>query len=103
MNNDNKLATDSQVHPDHARSSLGFSTMLLQQGLPQAPQAQDPAQGVPTNQTTPEDTKAQMDGLESRLMDELKTLRAEMKSQADGQQELSDLKKQIEAVLNSNE
>lgn len=92
--------------PDEAKSSLGVANHLLSHLMPQAPQtpqAQDPAQGVPTNQTNQEDTQNQIQGLETRLMDELQTLRAEMKTQGDGQKELSDLKKQIEAILNSNE
>lgn len=89
--------------PDQAKASLGLATHLMSHLMPQAPPAQDPAQGAPSNQTTPEDTQNQIQGLEQRLMDELQTLRAEMKTQGDGQKELSDLKKQIEQILNSND
>lgn len=99
--------SQTNLTPNDAKASLGIAThlqdMLMPKGQPQGPPAQDPAQGAPSNQTTPEDTKAQMDGLESRLMDELQTLRAEMKTQGDGKQELADLKKQIETILNSSD
>lgn len=102
--------TQAKMSPDQAKASMGIATHLMSRLLPQtqpeaspATETPNPDQGVPTNQQNGEETQAQIQGLESRLMDELQTLRTEMKAQGDGQQELSDLKKQIEAVLNSNE
>lgn len=89
---------NSQLPPDQLSASLAFANNLQSQGLP-PPQAPE----TPTNQTSLEDTQAQIKGLETRLMDELQTLRAEMKDQGDGKKELADLKKQIEQILNSNE
>ena len=98
-------SNNSQIDPNQVSVGLAQTNNFLKQHLAtmMPPPAQDPAQGAPQNQTSPEDTKAQMDGLESRLMDELQTLRAEMKTQGDGKQELADLKKQIETILASTE
>ena len=84
-----------------------FLSQHLQSQMPQeqpnTQPAQDPAQGAPSNQTNQTDVKAEMQGLETRLMDELQTLKAEMKSQGDGKAELADLKKQIETILASTD
>ncbi len=88
----------NQLDPSKVSAALAFSNNLNAQRLP-PPQAPE----TPSNQTTPEDTTAQIQGLESRLMDELQTLKAEMKTQGDGMKEVSDLKKQIEQILLSNE
>lgn len=103
-----------QMNADDAKASLGIATALQQQLMPQAPQdaaqtsepnGQSPAPEPPTNQTTPEDTQAQMEGLESRIMDELGTLRDEVKQVAgkDTGKELEDIKKQIQTILDSND
>ena len=95
---------NSQMDPNQVLVGLASTNNFLQGHLQsQLPPPQDPAQGEPQNQTTPDDTKNQIEGLESRLMDELSTLRAEMKTQGDGKQELADLKKQIEQILQSND
>ena len=93
----------NQLNPDQTGAALAFATNLMRQTLPEPSQTPNPAQGAPQNQQTPEDVQLQIQGLESRLMDELQTLKTEMKDQGDGKQELADLKKQIEAVLNSND
>lgn len=100
-----------QISPEDAKAGLGIATHLQSFLLPQKggqtpvnnQPAQDPTQGAPSNQETGTDVKAEMSGLESRLMDELQTLRAEMKTQGDGKAELENLKKQIEQILNSND
>lgn len=76
-----------------------------QQTPTQSPQGStpNPLQGIPSNQQTPTDTASQIEGLESRMMDELQTLKVEIQSQKDGKKEFDDLKKQIETVLNSND
>ena len=98
---------------EDAKASLGIATALQDMHFhspqqpqdtppsPDVPPPQDPNQGVPSNQQNQADTTAQIQGLETRLMDELATLKVEMKSQADGKKEFNDFKKQIEGVLNA--
>lgn len=100
--------SQAQMNPDDAKAALGIATHLQSFLMPQGQQgpqtpAQDPNQGAPTNQTNQTDVKGEMQGLETRLMDELQTLKAEMKNQGDGKQELADLKKQIEQILASTD
>ncbi len=97
------------ITPEDAKAGMGIATHLQsfllpqgQQSSPSTPQ-QAPSQGAPTNQENPTDVKAEISGLESRLMDELDTLKSQMKTQGDSNKELEDLKKEIEKVLNSND
>lgn len=114
MNPQIAQAKQPQVNPNQAGANLGFINTLqehllqykAQQGQNQAPNpipAQATSQGTPTNQNNPTDVKAEIQGLEGRLMDELATVKAELQSQKDGKKEFDDLKKQIEGVLNSTE
>lgn len=99
--------SQAQLDPNQVSVGLAKTNAFLQQHLatqvPPPTPTQDPAQGMPTNQTDQTDVKAEMQGLESRLMDELQTLKAEMKTQGDGKAELADLKKQIEQILASTD
>lgn len=108
--NSSTQATDSQVlTPDQIGSHLGFVTHALQQGLSQEqPQALDatqqpnPAPQPPTNQETPKDLLSEMQGLESRIMDEIGVLKSEIQkaSPKDSGHELENLKKEIEKIIN---
>lgn len=98
----------SNMTPEEAKAALGLSTRLTEQHL----MSQMPQQEVTTPAEEPgtteqpeqqQDVTAEMQGLESRLMDELKTLREEMKTQGDGKKELADLKAQIESILNESD
>lgn len=92
----------SQLNPHEVSVGLAQFTHLLSQGLPPpTTPAQEP--GTTQQPGQEQNVKAEISGLESRLMDELATLREEMKSQGDGKAELADLKKQIEAILASND
>lgn len=92
------------IDPNQVSVGLAQTNHFLQQHLQSTmPPAQDPNQGVPTDQTNPTDVTAQITGLETRLMDELATLKKEMQDQGDGKKELSDLKKQIETILASSD
>lgn len=103
----------STISPESAKASLGIATHLQSMLLPKAqgPQPQgtaqtsEPAPQPPTNQTTPEDTQAQMQGLESRIIDEIGALKMEIKKAQpqDSNKEIEALKKEIENVLNSND
>lgn len=95
----NPEQNQEEMTPEEAKASMGIATHLQTMLMPQAPQTPNPDQGVPQNQQTPKDVETQIQGLESRIMDELQTLREEMKAKGDSK-ELADLKKQIEAVLN---
>lgn len=95
---------DNNMTPEEAKASMGIATHLQDQLMPQAPQeaptspANEP--GVEQNPAQKEDVVNEISGLETRLMDELKTLREDMKTQSDGKAELADLKKQIESIIN---
>ena len=98
-------------NPDNARASLGFSTNLLSQFLqnqqPQqaSSQPQETAPQSPTNQETGTDLQAEMQGLETRILDELTTLKKEIKKAQpkDANQELEDLKQELQGILDSND
>lgn len=98
----------SQMTHEEAKASLGIATHLQDMLMPQAPMegTGTDAPGVPQEENpqpnAQEEMKAQIEGTETRLMEEIKTLREEMKTQGDGKQELADLKKQIESILNEN-
>lgn len=94
----------NQLTPDQTAATLAFATHQMSQRLPQD-QTPEPAPQPPTNQTNTSDTQAQMQGLETRIMDELGALKEEIKQVAanDSGKEINDLKTKIEAILNSNE
>lgn len=101
---------NNEMSPEDAKASMGIATALQDQLMPQG----QPTDGSMGGETAPEpqgnveekqDTTAQIQGLESRVLDEIRTLREEFK-QADSKNnssELSDLKKQIEEVLAQND
>ena len=96
-------AIQSNMTPEDAKASLGIATHLQDQLMPQqAPQEPtSPANEPGASQPAPQqDITAEIQGLETRITDELKTIREEMKTQGDGKAELADLKKQIEQILN---
>ncbi len=111
--------TQPKTDPNLAGANLGFVNTLQEHLLqykakqgqtsqstpptPQVPPPQDPNQEVPSNQQNQTDTNNQIQGLESRLMDELATVKAELQSQKEGKKEFDDLKKQIETILNSTD
>lgn len=106
MNPQKSQPNNPQTDPNQVSVGLAENNAFLQNHLKsQMPPTETPApsQGAPTDQTNQTDVKAEMQGLESRLMDELQTLKAEMKQQGDGKQELADLKKQIETILASTD
>lgn len=104
----------STISPESAKASLGIATHLQSMLLPKAPQGpqaqgtaqtSEPAPQPPTNQTTLTDTQAQIQGLESRIIDEIGALKEEIKKAQplDSNKEIEALKKEIENVLNSND
>lgn len=101
---DSKI-TQANMTPDEAKASLGLATHLMSHLMPQAPQTPEPAPQPPSNQGNPEDTQAQMQGLETRIMEEIGALKQEIKQAAgkDSGSEIETLKKEIEKVLNSND
>lgn len=103
----NPQNSQEQMTPEDAKASLGIATHLQSQLMPQpqATQTPEPAPQPPTNQETPTDTANQMQGLESRIMDEIGALKEEIKKAQpkDSGSEIEALKKEIETVLNSND
>lgn len=95
--NPNQIQPNNMT-PEEAKASLGIATALQDKMLPQNP---NPDQGVPSNQQTTQDVSTQIQGLETRIMDEISTIKEEMKGEGDkGKKDLSDLKKSIEQILN---
>mgnify|MGYP002868122821 CR=1 FL=1 len=103
--------TQSNMTPEEAKASLGIATYLQGQHLQSQMPQDTPVEGDTSPGSEPgtteqpgqqQDVQAEIQGLETRLMDELKTLREDMKTQGDGKAELADLKKQIEQILNEN-
>ena len=98
----------TQLNPTDTRATLGNLTHIMGHLIPQQQpdQSQNTAPEPPQNQQMPEDVNSQVSGLESRIFDELGTLREEIKkigAPKDQNKELEDLKKQIETVLSQNE
>jgi len=96
----------NEMTPEDAKASLGIATFLQDQMMPKGqPQEPNPAPEPPSNQQNETDLKTEMTGLESRIMDEIGTLKEEIKKSApkDSGSEIEALKKQIEDVLNSDE
>ena len=101
--------------PQSAAVGLGVINHLNKFLLPQkgAEGGSNTPQNAPGQAQTPpsteqggqnqEDVKTQMSGLETRLMDELQTLKTETQSQSDAKKELADLKKAVDTILNSND
>lgn len=111
MLNNTPQANSPQLDNGKHKAALGQATYIMshliqpQQGQ-QIAQNSDPNQGAPENQDTPTDTKAEMQGLESRIFDELGTLRQEIQKAVapkDQNQELQDLKDQLQAIIDAKE
>lgn len=110
QNHPTNIKLDQPMHPDHARAVLGTTTHIRSLLIPpaqaqQAPQVPNPAPQPPTNQETGTDMKAEMQGLESRIFDELGTLKQEIqKAQPqDANKELQDLKQQLQGIVDGND
>ncbi len=102
------IQLDQKLDPGIGRALLGATThirsMLIPQG--QAPQPQETAPEPPQNQETGTDVKAEMQGLESRIFDELSTLKQEIQkvgTPKDQNQEIKDLKDQLQSIIDSND
>ncbi len=95
---------------DELAAAMGFITtigdqnmMAQQEQTPEEPTSPGNEPGTAQQPNQQEQVKAEITGLEDRLMSELQTLREDMKAQGDGKAELADLKKQIELILNSSD
>lgn len=87
---------------DELAAAMGFMTTLGDQQMQTQMQPEEQTEeGMP--EETPEETAQPIEEMESRIMQELQTLREEMKAQGDGKSELAELKKQIETILNETE
>lgn len=104
MEQEQSQQQNSEMSPEDAKASLGIATMLQSQLMPQE-ETTSPAE-EPGTQEQPEqqeEVKTQIEGLETRLMDEIQTLKSELKTQGDGKAELAEFKAQIEEILNSSD
>lgn len=109
---DNTTQQDNMqgLNPDQIASSLAFSTNLHEQMLPpeqpvesiQTPQdaSQAPTE-VPQEVKPKEDLKSEIQGMESRIMDEIASLWKEFKS-GDNREEINSIRKELEKALNEN-
>lgn len=95
---------------DETAAALGYITTLSEHSMAQeAPQSPETAPQAQQEQQPPEQPKDEIspkiDALESRIMEEMATLRDEIKASApkDKDKEIEDLKKQIEDVLNQED
>lgn len=103
----------NQLTHDQVGATLGNMTHIMSHLLPQkqatqqpqAPQTPETAPSPPTNQETGTDLKAEMQGLEGRIFDELDVLKQEIqKSQPqDANKELQDLKTQLQAIIDGKD
>lgn len=102
----NQQSQGQPMSPDAAKASLGLAThlqsLLMPQAQPDTSQQPNPAPEPPTNQETSQDLTAEIQGLESRIMDEIGVLKSEIqKAQPkDSGHELETLKKEIEKIIN---
>lgn len=105
----NNPQDDIQMTNDELAAAMGFMTtlgdqqMMAQQEAMEGEQTQESAQGGEETGESQKEPMAEIESLKTEIMDELKTLREEVKSQGDGKQELAELKKQIEEILNSSD
>lgn len=96
---------NNQMSPEEAKASLGIATHLQSMLMPTAPPEQNssPANepGTTQNPASQEDVKSEITGLETRILDELKTLREEIKQvdSKNNSNDFAELKKKIESVL----
>lgn len=104
------IKLDKPLDPGVGRALLGATTHIRSHLIPpaqaqQTAQNAEPAPQPPTNQQTGTDMTAELQGLESRIFDELGTLKDMVqKSQPqDANKELKDLKDQLQSVLDSND
>lgn len=100
---------DSQLSPDRAKASLGMATrlqdMLLPQAQPQGQQTPESGQQPASAPQPQKDPMTEMQGLKDEIMKELQTMKQDIQLIAQGdpkeeRSQVSELKKQIEDVLN---
>ncbi len=80
--------TQSNMTPEEAKASMGIATHLQDQLMPTDPTSPANEPGDQKNPESKVNVKTEISGLETRLMDEIQTLREEMKTQGDGKKEL---------------
>lgn len=88
---------------DETAASLAFATHHMGQGL-QASQPQNPAPQQAQPQEPQKDPLTEMQDLQGQIMSELQTIKEDMKAlqPKDEKNQINDLKKQIEDVLNAD-
>ena len=100
----------TQMNGDQSAAALAFATSLQEQLMPnvEMPEGGEiPLENAPVEpQDAPEQEEMgnRLDDLETKILDELATLRKEIKkTPKDDEDEIETLKKEIEAVLNEEE
>lgn len=110
-NHPTTVKLDQPLNPAVGRALLGATTHIRSMLIPpEQQQPQETAQNAtppepPTNQETGTDLKAEMQGLESRIFDELGTLKQEIqKAQPqDADKQLKDVKEQLQSIIDGND
>ena len=110
MDNTTQQSNNQPLPLDALSATLAHATNLQESMLPKAPiqptipsQTPQNAPGQEISQQMGEDTKSQIDALESRIMDELKNLKEMMDGEKDDKSEIATLKAEIKAALNEHE
>lgn len=111
MNPQETQPIENQMTPDEAAASLGFATTLSDQMMqsqvpPVEPQGASQQEGSQeTGNTEAVDIRAEIQGVEERLMETIESLREEIKSASPdkSRQEIESLKKQLSDILNEQD
>lgn len=96
-----------EMTPEEAKASMGMAT-TLQEGLlgnagEQAEMGSQEAQNAPEQEMMGQPETGGLEEMESRIMEEIGALRDEIKKSKGGDDEIEELKKEIEAVLNDEQ
>jgi hypothetical protein len=116
MNPQETQMSNPQMSPDESAASLTFATQLQEQMMPdvqmeepvEAPMEGQMPQGEEQSLGQQEDAPMDLESLKEEVLTELQAIKEEIKLMKNGdskdeKSEISALKKEIEAVLNSDE
>lgn len=104
--------SQQEMSPDEAKAALGIATSLQEQMMAQMGMQEQPQEGTTEGEMpqgeeqTQEPQKDQAQGIEelkSEILQEIQTLREEVKAQGEGSKEITELKKKIEDILNETD
>ncbi len=100
MDNTTSQPNMQDLSPDQISANLAFATHLNEQMMPKDMAPMETSQGATSGEG--EGSGKSVDEMESRILEEISSLKAEVKASKGGNSEIEDLKRQIEEVLNDN-